>query len=219
LKQDFVIAEGFKGPGRFLGCAVGIRVTQDDMGWYGEGEMKAYLDGDKEYPTICGTGLEDYVGTAWGMEQHIAEYAGVPVFVAENPEADMMMPDFVSFYRWHLPDPILFQKDIKVVIQQIGGMGVPFGEEHLMEEYTPAGVGWVKPEELPGMENAPLVALGLAERTDDYSAAAFVYCLEVQAVPRLNVAAATVDIGRKPYEKLSQVELDAKAIAGAKKPE
>lgn len=64
LKDDFVIAEGLEGPGRFLGCNVGIRVI-DDCNWYGEGELKIYLDGDTDLPTICGTGLEDYIGSAW----------------------------------------------------------------------------------------------------------------------------------------------------------
>ena len=66
----FIIADGLAGPGRFLGCMIGIRVFKDGMHWYGEGEFKAYMDGDTEHPTICGTGLEDYVGTAWGMGTH-----------------------------------------------------------------------------------------------------------------------------------------------------
>ena len=63
--EDFVIAEGLRGPGRFLGCAVGVRVI-DHASWYGEGEVKVYRDGDTDLPTICGTGLEDYVGTRLG---------------------------------------------------------------------------------------------------------------------------------------------------------
>lgn len=57
-RRDFVIAEGLRGPGRFLGCVVGVRVIDDGM-WYGEGEVKIYRDGDRAFPTICGTGLED----------------------------------------------------------------------------------------------------------------------------------------------------------------
>jgi hypothetical protein len=58
MRRDFVIADGLRGPGRFLGCNVGVRVI-DPAQWYGEGEVKVYRDGDRELPTICGTGLED----------------------------------------------------------------------------------------------------------------------------------------------------------------
>ncbi len=62
------------GPGRFLGCNVGVRVI-DDGDWYGEGEVKVYRDGDTELPTICGTGLEDYVGSAWGLGRFHSAYS------------------------------------------------------------------------------------------------------------------------------------------------
>lgn len=71
LGRDFVIAEGLVGPGRFLGCVVSVRPI-DGGRWYGEGEVKVYLDGDDHWPTICGTGLEDYAGSAWGMGRHHA---------------------------------------------------------------------------------------------------------------------------------------------------
>lgn len=64
LRDDFTIVDGLAGPGRFLGCNVGVRVL-DPCDWYGEGEVKVYRDGDDALPTICGTGLEDYVGSAW----------------------------------------------------------------------------------------------------------------------------------------------------------
>src|SRR5262245_18534484 len=69
MRRDFVIADDFRGPGRFLGCNVGVRVL-DEGAWYGVGEVKVYRDGDDSLPTICGTGLEDYVGSAWGMGAH-----------------------------------------------------------------------------------------------------------------------------------------------------
>ena len=77
-KRDFVIVDGLEGPGRFLGCAIGVRVI-DAGDWYGEGEVKVFRDGDDELPTICGTGLEDYVGSAWGMGAHAAPYGGAPL--------------------------------------------------------------------------------------------------------------------------------------------
>jgi hypothetical protein len=81
IQRDFVIADGLRGPGRFLGCVVGIRVLKDDMVWYGEGEFKVFIDGDEKLPTICGTGLEDYIGSAWGLGQHTAFYAGTPLLL------------------------------------------------------------------------------------------------------------------------------------------
>src|SRR6185295_16419935 len=100
LKRDFKIAEGIEGPGRFLGCVIGVRVLPDDMIWYGEGEFKFYRDGDKDHPTNCGTGLEDYVGTALGMGAHTTPLQGAPLIVAPPREASALpaKPDFVGFY-------------------------------------------------------------------------------------------------------------------------
>ena len=80
MRRDFVIAEGFVGPGRYLGCNIGVRVI-DGGQWYGEGEVKVFRDGDTDLPTICGTGLEDYVGSAWGMGAHQGLYGGAPLLV------------------------------------------------------------------------------------------------------------------------------------------
>ena len=199
-KRDFVITDGLEGPGRFLGCAVGVRVI-DHASWYGEGEVKVYRDGDTDLPTICGTGLEDYVGTAWGMGQHDAPYAGAHlVLSAQGKGAEGMgtQPDLVSFYRWHLLDPIMFERDLKVTIQQIGAMFFAEGQEAEKEAYEltnpVAGSGW----RTDGP--AGLLAWGICERVDDYSCTSYVYCERPQAVPPLDVAAAVADIGRRPYE-------------------
>lgn len=205
LKRDFVIAEGFEGPGRFLGCVVGVRVFPDDMVWYGEGEFKFYRDGDTTLPTLCGTGLEDYVGTAWGMGQHTSLYQGAPLVVAPPAEQGSPLPpkpDFVGFYRWHLADPIVFQREMKATIQQIGALMVPKGAEPLIEtwgaRYVLAGNGWITGGDLA---QGPLHGFAIAERVDDYAAAAFVYARRPQCVPRVNVAAAVADIGLRAYER------------------
>ncbi len=196
MRQDFVIAEGLRGPGRFLGCVVGVRVL-DTGDWYGEGEVKVYLDGDDALPTICGTGLEDYAGSAWGMGRHAAWYSGAPLVVhaAHRPGN----PDFVGFYRWHVPDPIVFQRELRVTIQQIGFASFRVGQESQFEayqaEHPAAGTGWDRGPSRGG------IARGIAERVDDYCATAFVYCMVPQAVPRLNLAAALEDIGRLDYEE------------------
>jgi len=199
-RRDFVIHDGLRGPGRFLGCSVGIRVLDPAL-WYGEGELKVYRDGDREHPTICGTGLEDYVGSAWGMGVHAAPYAGVPLEVREPGGGPQ--PRFVSFYRWHLADPLTFARECRVTIQQIG-MTVFGAEDEAFERYAaahpPAGGGWQRGRS-PG-----IAVSGICERSDDYCATAYVYCLEPQPVPRLEPAQALADIARLPSEKPHPLE-------------
>ena len=210
LKQDFVIEEGLHGPGRFIGCVVGIRCI-DPGTWYGEGEVKVYRDGDTDLPTICGTGLEDYVGSAWGMNAHQALYAGVPLDVRGPNVAGHAIPDFVGFYRWHVLDPIMFERDMKVTIQQIGyDVFVPGDEERLARaeaEGRPAGRGLTR--------RKSGVAHGIVERVDDYCATAFTVCAEAQPVPRLDLAAAIADLERRDYETADPFEALATAIGAS----
>ena len=189
-RRDFVIADGLHGPGRFLGCVVGVR-TIDDAVWYGEGEVKVYRDGDTANPTICGTGLEDYVGSAWGLGPHTAPFAVTPLDV--RPEG-VLMPDFVGFYRWHVPDPIVFVDDVRVTIQQIGAHSFRTEEAYLAYAATnpPAGAG---PQRRRGRVG------GIFERRDDYCATAFVYCRRPQPVEPVDVGSALADIGRRDYER------------------
>ncbi|HZN16111.1 MAG TPA: glycoside hydrolase family 172 protein [Acidimicrobiales bacterium] len=202
LREDFVIEEGLRGPGRFLGCVVGIRCL-DPGTWYGEGEVKVFRDGDTELPTICGTGLEDYVGSAWGLGAHEALYAGTPLDV-RDPQGAPPIPDYVGFYRWHVLDPIMFEREMKVTIQQIGYDVFPPGDEERLArceaEGRPAGLGLARPRRVPGM------AHGIVERIDDYCAVAFTVCAEAQAVPRLDLDLALADLGRLPYEKPNPFE-------------
>jgi D-arabinan exo alpha-(1,3)/(1,5)-arabinofuranosidase (non-reducing end) len=199
LQDDFVICEGLRGPGRFLGCVVGVRTLTEGL-WYGEGEVKVYLDGDDDLPTICGTGLEDYVGTAWGMGPHQAPYQGSPLDVRPPNRPAMLSPDFVGFYRWHVPDPIMFAESLKVTIQQIGFQLFVAGEAERLASTVVAGNGWVE-HPPPGA-----LAAGIAERVDDYCATAFVLCSEAQPIPRVDVAAAIADIERREYEQPSSME-------------
>jgi hypothetical protein len=202
LRRDVVITEGLRGPGRYVGCSVGVRVI-DRASWYGEGEVKVYRDGDTDLPTICGTGLEDYVGTAWGMGQHHAPYGGAPLVRSRHGAAAEGMgtlPDFVSFYRWHLPDPIMFERDLTVTIQQIGAVFFAPGQEAELADYEQtnpvAGEGW--------RTDGPrgVMAWGICERVDDYSCTSYVYCTEAQTVPEVDVAGATADVARLDYEQV-----------------
>jgi hypothetical protein len=114
LGDDFLILPNVKAKGRFLGITVGVN-TDSAYGksWWGEGEVKMYLDGDKEFPTIVGTGTEDYIGSAWGLGTFVNQYQGCTV-------ADDSLGQY-NFYRWHVPDAIYFKQELKVVLQQIGG--------------------------------------------------------------------------------------------------
>lgn len=112
LKQDFEILPRRTGAGRFVGTVFGIR-TIDDDNWWGEGEIKIYMDGDTDFPTICGTGSEDYVGVSYGMQQTPFLYHG----------CSWNQNGFISMYRWHMLDPIYWKQECRITIQQIGWSG------------------------------------------------------------------------------------------------
>ena len=114
LSEDFALLPQVKGRGRFLGTNVGVIVNQAyENYWWGEGEVKVYLDGDKAYPTLAGTGTEDYIGTAWGQGEFFNDYSGC--LLANKDDMGW------AFYRYHIPDPIYFNSDCRVTLQQIGG--------------------------------------------------------------------------------------------------
>ncbi len=114
LAEDFEILPPVQGRGRFLGTNIGVLTnTLYEDTWFGEGEVKIYLDGDKKWPTLVGSGTEDYVGTAYGQGSFAHQYQGSPIADAKK--------GLYAFYRYHIPDPIYFDEEIKVTIQQIGG--------------------------------------------------------------------------------------------------
>jgi hypothetical protein len=108
LNEDFEILPKRTGKGRYIGTVLGIRTLGEH--WWGEGEIKIYMDGDTAFPTICGTGSEDYVCLSYGMQQTPYLYHG----------CSWNRDGFVSMYRWHLPDPIYWQEECRITIQQIG---------------------------------------------------------------------------------------------------
>jgi len=104
-----------KGRGRYVGTFMAI--GQLDKGWWGEGEIKFFMDGDKEFPTICGTGTEDYFLGSYGFpEVYTGAYSGTTL----PTNADGDMPAQWSLYRWHIQDPICFDKDLRVTFQGLG---------------------------------------------------------------------------------------------------
>ncbi len=112
--SDFDLLPAIHGKGRYLGVNIGVNANPlYKKSWFGEGEVKIYLDDDKDLPTLNGTGTEDYIGTAWGQGKFINQYTGCTI-------ADDSLLQW-SFYRWHIPDPIFFSASCRVSIQQMGG--------------------------------------------------------------------------------------------------
>jgi hypothetical protein len=123
--RDYEILPLVKGRGRFLGSTMGVIVNRSmyARSWWGEGEVKVHIDGDGPFPTLCGTGTEDYIGTAWGLGRYAGLEQGCPL--AEHSAGQYW------FYRHHVSDPVYFSRDIRVTIQQIGFLGPePFAEEN-----------------------------------------------------------------------------------------
>jgi hypothetical protein len=119
-KTDYVILDGVKGQGHYVGTFMAWQQNSD--GWWGEGEFKAFLDGDAEFPTICGTGTEDYFGGAWGFGgDYTAPYLGYQTVTATpQPGRSHGVGFRHNMYRFHIMDPIRFGQDIKVVMQALG---------------------------------------------------------------------------------------------------
>jgi hypothetical protein len=111
------------GHGHYVGTYLAWGVNSNR--WWGEGEIKFYLDGDGEWPTICGTGTEDYFGGAWNFEHPPGEYGvystpflGLPQVI--KPDGLYRSQQRFGMYRWHVLDPIRFQDDLRVTIQALG---------------------------------------------------------------------------------------------------
>jgi len=179
LGADFAILPEIEGKGRFLGTNIGI-ITDKIYGstWFGEGEVKVYLDGDKKYPTLAGTGTEDYIGSAWNLGPFSNLYQGAPV-------VDKVKGRY-SFYRYHIPDPVFFNSSCKVTIQQMGGGGRDSiravikagGQARPVSVMTPDGlIPLLDTPGYPGLsdERFPKDEWVNFYRVDHYSATAYFY--------------------------------------------
>ena len=121
--QVHTLLDGVRGKGHYVGTYMAWGVNNN--GWWGEGEMKFYMDGDQDWPTICGTGTEDYFGGAWGFEYPQGQYGvfstnflGMPQVI--KPDGFMVSTERFGLYRWHIMDPIRFERDLRVTMQDLG---------------------------------------------------------------------------------------------------
>jgi len=122
LEQDHVVLDGVKGWGQYVGTYMCWQ--SNNTGWWGEGEIKFFIDGDGKFPTICGTGTEDYFCGSYGFvvddkyREYTTPYAGMPQVI--KPDGLWQSQQRFGLYRWHIMDPIRFEKDFKVTIQALG---------------------------------------------------------------------------------------------------
>lgn len=123
-KQVYTILDGVKGKGQYIGTYMAWGVNSN--GWWGEGEIKFYMDGDQEFPTINGTGTEDYFCGSYNFEnpekrqyqEFTTPYSGLIQVL--RPDGLYQSQQRFGLYRWHIPDPIRFDSDLKVTIQALG---------------------------------------------------------------------------------------------------
>ncbi|HEY6082540.1 MAG TPA: glycoside hydrolase family 172 protein, partial [Chitinophagaceae bacterium] len=130
-KSDYVLVDGIEGKGQYVGTYIALGVHNN--GWWGEGEIKFYMDGDTKFPTICGTGTEDYFCGSYDFDTRKKNAAGVE----ESSYTEFCSPysglcqvirgdghynvsQRFGLYRWHIKDPIRFEKNLKVTIQDLG---------------------------------------------------------------------------------------------------
>ncbi|HEY4208795.1 MAG TPA: glycoside hydrolase family 172 protein [Puia sp.] len=130
-KSNYVLVDSIKGKGQYVGTYLAWGVHNN--GWWGEGEIKFYMDGDKEWPTICGTGTEDYFCGSYDFDtrRKVSEgvtvgdytefstpYSGLAQVIKGDGHYDIAQR--FGLYRWHITDPIRFEKSLKVTIQALG---------------------------------------------------------------------------------------------------
>lgn len=114
LGEEFEILPKVDGMGMFLGTNLGIiKNTLYGDAWWGEGEVNIYLDGDKEFPTLLYTGVEDYIATGWGISAPNHRFHGCLI---NDPKKNQF-----CFYRYHIPDPVYFYEGCRVTMEVLGG--------------------------------------------------------------------------------------------------
>ncbi|MEN6664635.1 MAG: glycoside hydrolase family 172 protein [Phycisphaerae bacterium] len=120
--EVYTIVDGVKGRGQYVGTSMGWGINASN--WWGEGEIKFYIDGDGEFPTICGTGTEDYFLGAynWDVDGQYVTYTGPygGMHQVLRPNGTYLSQHRHAMYRWHVMDPVRFEKDLRITIQSLG---------------------------------------------------------------------------------------------------
>ncbi len=120
--SDYTIVDNIKGKGQFVGVYLAWGVNNN--GWWGEGEIKFFIDGDGRFPTICGTGTEDYFCGSYNFDRNgqykefCTPYSGLHQVI--RPDGTYKSQQRFGLYRWHIMDPVRFEKDLKITIQDLG---------------------------------------------------------------------------------------------------
>ena len=121
-KEVYTILDGVKGQGQYVGTFIHWGVKSNR--WWGEGEIKFYIDGDKDFPSICGTGTEDYFCGAYNfdVDGKYTEFSTPYSGLSKTTYNDNLYhtQKYFDMYRWHITDPIYFKEDLKVTIQALG---------------------------------------------------------------------------------------------------
>jgi hypothetical protein len=154
---DYLIAEGIKGRGQYVGTFLSWQ--QNNAGWWGEGELKMFLDGDAKFPTICGTGTEDYFGGAWGFgrQSYSAPFFGFQQVEGQSETIGCRM----TLYRFHVMDPVFFKKDMKITLQTLGwrseGRFLPLQDDIASTVYWYQGLPTAPFGPLPDMNHREVI--------------------------------------------------------------
>ena len=148
LKRDYVLLDNVRGRGHYIGTYLGISALE--RYWWGEGEMKFYIDGDGEFPSQCSTGTEDYFGGSYGFGNDIylnryqtfsGLYTGLYAILGDTKEMYNHQKRFM-LYRWHVKDPVYFDEDFKMTIDNLGWTGPRY------DDYTTVAY-WYQTEPKP----------------------------------------------------------------------
>jgi hypothetical protein len=164
-KHVYTILDGVEGEGHYVGTYMAWGVNSS--GWWGEGEIKFYLDGDLAYPTICGTGTEDYFCGSYNFEnretrqyqEFVTPYAGLHQVL--RPDGVYRSQQRFGLYRWHITDPIRFQRDLRVTIQALGwrsyGRYLPLQDDIASVAYWYQRLPTAPFPELPGRDGLEVI--------------------------------------------------------------
>ena len=167
-KDVYTIVDGVKGWGHYVGTYMAWGVNNN--GWWGEGEIKFFLDGDDKFPTICGTGTEDYFCGSYDFDakrpdgtiqytEHTTPYSGLAQVIRGDGHYDVQQR--FGLYRWHVMDPIRFEKDLRVTIQALGwrsgGRYLPLQDDIASVAFLYQAEPHAKFPKLPGRDQLEII--------------------------------------------------------------